>query len=136
MCVSQAGEPKWINVTIAVPKGQRRGASILHVFRDVSDRRRTEEFALRASKALRELLSEDGPDTSEAADPRLPLPRLSRRELEVLRLLAVGMKTREIAKALGVQPVTARNHITRLLTKLGVENRLQAVIYASDRKII
>ena len=65
-----------------------------------------------------------------------PVTRLSRRELEVLRLLAQGMPTQQIADTLAIQPITARNHITRLLSKLGVDNRLQVVVYASERQFI
>jgi DNA-binding NarL/FixJ family response regulator len=64
------------------------------------------------------------------------MPRLSKRELEVLRLLAAGLSTQEIAETLTIRPLTARNHVSRLLTKLGVENRLQAVVYASRHRII
>ena len=54
----------------------------------------------------------------------------------MLRLLAAGVSTQQIAETLDVRPVTARNHISRLLTKLGVENRLQAVVYASRHRLI
>ena len=76
----------------------------------------------------------DGETPVEPSPP--PPPKLSRREMEALRLLAAGMRTQQIAEVLGIQPVTARNHITRLLNKLGVENRLQAVVYASECRLI
>jgi DNA-binding CsgD family transcriptional regulator len=59
--------------------------------------------------------------------PDLLLP-LSRREAQVLGLLSQGKGTDEIAGALGVRRLTARNHIGRLMNKLGAETRLQAVI--------
>ncbi len=64
------------------------------------------------------------------------MPKLSRREMQVLRILASGMGTRQIAEALSLRPFTVRNHISRLITKLGVENRLQAVVYASQHHLI
>ena len=137
LCLLPTGEEKWINISVAVLKRKRSDFQVLHLFRDVTRRRRTEEFAHKAGTALRDLLDEEKSATHEGVEPAsLPLPRLSRRELEVLRLLASGMSTRQIAVSLGVQPVTARNHITRVITKLGVNNRLQAVLYASERRII
>ncbi|MBI4336560.1 MAG: PAS domain S-box protein [Chloroflexi bacterium] len=137
LCASATGSERWLNISVVIPKAGREPRHVLHLFRDVTNRRRTEEFARRASVAVRRLLSEGNSYLADGAEPRpTPLPKLSRREMEVLRLLAAGMSTRQIAETLAVRPVTARNHITRLLTKLGVENRLQAVLYASERHLI
>lgn len=137
LCALSSGEEKWLNVTVAVPRRRRSDWRVIHLFRDVSHRRRIEEFAKKVSSALGQLLSEDQDAPLAAADPNpVPPPKLSRRESEVLRLLAAGMSTQQIAHSLAIQRVTARNHITRVLGKLGVENRLQAVIYASERRLI
>jgi PAS domain S-box-containing protein len=138
LCVVSTGEEKWVNMSVAIPKKNRGEFQVVHLFRDVTRRRRTEEFAQKAATALRELLSKEmgEPEEEQGDTSPTPLPKLSRREMEVLRLLAAGMTTRQIADTLAVQPITARNHITRLLTKLGVENRLQAVVYASERRLI
>ncbi|MBI4201808.1 MAG: PAS and helix-turn-helix domain-containing protein [Chloroflexi bacterium] len=140
LCTVPEGEGKWLNISVAIPAGDRWPFQVVHLFRDVTQRRRSEEFARKASATLREYL-EEGTETEEQADGKgrlsaPPIPKLSRREMEVLRLLAVAKTTVEIAKILGVQPVTARNHITRLLTRLGVESRLQAVVYASQNGLI
>jgi DNA-binding NarL/FixJ family response regulator len=58
---------------------------------------------------------------------------LSTRELEVLRLLARGLDNNQIAAALSISPRTAKNHVSRILSKLGVHNRIQAAIYAVKR---
>ncbi|MBI4310395.1 MAG: response regulator transcription factor [Chloroflexi bacterium] len=124
-------------MTVAVPRRARWPFEVVHLFRDVTHRRHTEEFARRAGSALRELLSEEIETRQQEEAPRVPPPPpLSRRELEVLRLLAAGLGTREIADSLAVQPITARNHITRVLNKLGVDSRLQAVVYASQHGLI
>jgi len=137
LCALSSGEEKWLNITVAVPKKRRSDWRVIHLFRDVSHRRRIEEFAKRVSRALGQLLSEEQDASLAAADPSpVPPPKLSRREFEVLRLLAAGMSTQQIAHTLAIQRVTARNHITRVLGKLGVENRLQAVVYASERRLI
>jgi NarL family two-component system response regulator LiaR len=62
-------------------------------------------------------------------DTRL-VARLSPRELEVLRLLARGMENDEIANALHISPLTAKNHVSRILAKLELPSRVQAAIYA------
>jgi DNA-binding CsgD family transcriptional regulator len=52
---------------------------------------------------------------------------LTPRELDVLRLLAVGHSTHEVAVLLGILPTTVRSHVKSLLSKLGVHSRLEAV---------
>jgi len=56
------------------------------------------------------------------------LARLSRREMEVLRLLALGLGTLDIAISLFISPVTVRNHVESILRKLGVHSRLDAIL--------
>jgi DNA-binding NarL/FixJ family response regulator len=55
---------------------------------------------------------------------------LSRRELEVLRLLAEGLSNREIAERLFISPKTAEHHVSRVYAKLGVSTRAEAAAYA------
>jgi DNA-binding NarL/FixJ family response regulator len=61
------------------------------------------------------------------------IDHLSERELEVLRLIARGLENAQIAETLGISPRTAKNHVSSILTKLGVPNRIQAAIYAVRR---
>jgi len=58
-----------------------------------------------------------------AASPR----RLTTRETEILRFLAVGLGTSAIARELSISPATVRNHAQRILAKLEVHSRLAAV---------
>jgi DNA-binding CsgD family transcriptional regulator len=70
-----------------------------------------------------------------AADARLPVAGLTRRESEVLRLLARGFQSRQVAASLHVSHVTVRNHIESLLAKLGVHSQLEAVaVYLVQQK--
>jgi two-component system, NarL family, response regulator LiaR len=55
---------------------------------------------------------------------------LTTREVEVLRLLASGYTDQEIADELWLTSVTVRTHINRVITKLGLKNRVQAALYA------
>lgn len=79
-----------------------------------------------------EFLLEPPPaDTRSAADPN----GLTRRELEVLRLLAEGKSDREIGNALFISPHTAGNHVSSILSKLGVHSRSAAAALAVRRGI-
>jgi DNA-binding NarL/FixJ family response regulator len=66
----------------------------------------------------------------EPAGPATELRQLSARESEVLRLLGRGLENSEIAECLEISPSTAKNHVSSVLTKLGLPNRIQAAIYA------
>jgi DNA-binding NarL/FixJ family response regulator len=57
---------------------------------------------------------------------------LTRREVEILRLLAAGYSNREISEALGVQEGTIKNHVSNILSKLGVRDRTRAVLRAIE----
>jgi DNA-binding NarL/FixJ family response regulator len=72
-------------------------------------------------------LRDQAPD-SEAA--RTVRTGLSDRELEVLRLIAIGKDNAEIAQDLFISPKTVKNHISNILMKLQIENRIQAAVYA------
>jgi DNA-binding CsgD family transcriptional regulator len=56
---------------------------------------------------------------------------LSRRELEVLRLVAEGLSNREIAERLFISPKTAEHHVSRIYAKLGLSSRAEAAAYAA-----
>jgi DNA-binding NarL/FixJ family response regulator len=58
-----------------------------------------------------------------------PTEELSEREIEVLRLLTKGKTDQEIAQQLVLTDVTIRTHISRILSKLGLKNRVQAALY-------
>jgi two-component system nitrate/nitrite response regulator NarL len=55
---------------------------------------------------------------------------LTKRECEVLRLLAEGLDNRQIAEALFLSPTTVKRHVSSIVAKLGVSNRVQAAIWA------
>jgi DNA-binding CsgD family transcriptional regulator len=61
---------------------------------------------------------------------------LTSREIEVLRCLARGSNTATIAVELGISPTTVRNHVQRLLRKLGVHGRLEALTVAFRHQVV
>lgn len=66
---------------------------------------------------------------------RQVLGELTARECEVLELVALGLSNAQIAERLCLTPKTVRNHITHIYTKLGVESRAQALIFAREAGI-
>jgi DNA-binding NarL/FixJ family response regulator len=85
-----------------------------------------------ASKLLQRLRAHT-PDMVAAQTVRA---ELSDRELEVLRLIANGKDNAEIARELFISPKTVKNHISNILMKLQIENRIQAAVYAVRSGIV
>jgi two-component system NarL family response regulator len=86
-----------------------------------------------ASKLLSEFTS-----LAKRADERqsVPTPRLTDRELEVLKLVAQGMSNREIAGDLYISENTVKNHVRNILEKLHLHSRMEAVVYAVREKLL
>lgn len=68
--------------------------------------------------------------------PELPPIPLSERELDVLKLVARGKANPEIGEALFIEPSTVRNHISSILMKLQVDNRVQAAVRAVRDRLV
>ena len=71
-----------------------------------------------------------------SAAPANGKDRLTQRELEILKLLAVGLGTEAIGKRLYIAPSTVRVHVGRILEKLGLRNRIEAVRYAIREQLV
>ena len=66
----------------------------------------------------------------------VPSPRVTDRELEVLRLVAQGKSNREIATELYISENTVKNHVRNILDKLHLHTRVEAVMYAVREKLL
>lgn len=76
------------------------------------------------------------PEVGAKLVQRMSHPELSERELEVLHLMAQGMSNLDISTALSIGESTVKSHVNRILSKLGVSDRTQAVIVAVKRGIV
>jgi DNA-binding NarL/FixJ family response regulator len=76
------------------------------------------------------------PSTPSRTDAAGDETDLSRRELDVLRLVVAGKENAEIAQALSISPQTVKNHTSRILAKLNVPNRTMAAVEALSRGLV
>jgi DNA-binding NarL/FixJ family response regulator len=90
---------------------------------------------LLAPSITRRLIEEFAAARTPTARPTA-IDELTPRELEVFQLLATGLNNTEIATRLYVGETTIKTHVTRILTKLGVRDRVQAVVLAYESGII
>jgi DNA-binding CsgD family transcriptional regulator len=89
------------------------------------------------SKALLHILSREGDHHHDiATGTDKGLSPLTAREVEVLRLLALGMSTHQLSQRLFISQLTVRNHIQNILGKLDVHTRLAAVTLALKNHLI
>jgi DNA-binding NarL/FixJ family response regulator len=92
--------------------------------------------ALLAPTVTRRLIEEFAATTAaRPLPPPAAIGELTPRELDVFRLVATGMSNAEIAAALVIGETTVKTHVTRLLMKLGLRDRVQAVVLAYDTGI-
>ncbi|MDL1950346.1 PAS domain-containing protein, partial [Acidobacteria bacterium ACD] len=124
-------DPKHLNVTVVQIPGQRPELfTIVHILQQV-------DHGSRLATLLRQL---EGPKPGETltplsvAPPPVPDdPPLTDREREILHWVAAGLQNKEIAHKLDISLATVRNHIHRILEKLEVHSKLEAVSLAFRR---
>jgi PAS domain S-box-containing protein len=118
------GRAVWLNISILSIAGHPDGGCTIHLFRDVT-----------ATRELLTLVHERLAGPAPGTAPGSPGAALSRRELEVLRLMAEGASTSVAAERLHVSRATIRNHVQNILGKLGVHSRLEAVAFATKHRL-
>ena len=119
---TKSGRAIWLNISILITPNGAAGPLTVHLFRDVT-----------ATKELLNVVNERFATAPLQADIN---GDLTRRELEILRLVAAGENTKATAERLHVSPATVRNHVQNILAKLGVHSRLQAVAYATTHRLL
>jgi len=138
------GTPLWTNVSI-LSHTDGGEALVVHLIRDVSREKQAGEAIEQFLRALGITTSTKRRYQGESRTQRpkgartalldIPLP-LSKREIEVLQLLAEGLSTKALAQKIKISRFTARNHIQNILTKLDLHSKAQAVSYAFKRGLL
>ncbi len=88
--------------------------------------------ALLAASVTRRLLDRFAGVLPDPGGPAADLDELTERELEVLRLVALALSNAEIARRLVLSEATVKTHVSAVLRKLGLRDRVQAVVLAYD----
>jgi PAS domain S-box-containing protein len=112
------GEKCWLNMSILALRFGHNGENMMitHIFRDVSQKKDDEIILNQILEKARRYQKNAG--------------NITRRQHEVLTLLARGYSTHEIADSLFISQYTVRNHIQLIFQKFQVNNRLEAVAFA------
>ena len=92
--------------------------------------------ALLAPAVTRRLLDRLTDALPESEPPPIDLSELTERELEVFRLVALGLSNAEIARRLEVTEATVKTHVSSVLRKLRLRDRVQAVVLAYDLRLV
>jgi len=108
-----------------------RAGALSYLTKDASG-----EELVRALQAVAEGKRFVTPAVGATLAERMPDSALTDRETEVLRLLAQGCSNREVASRLKIAENTTRIHVSRILDKLAVEDRTQAVLVAIQRGLV
>ncbi len=136
---THGGQGRWVNLTIigvSVPTGNTDApVALIHLFRDIETRRQAELFTKEVAAWARRF-DVHGEMSQRSIDEIGPTNLLSARECQVLELLVQGATTETIAATLVIGVPTVRNHIQRILHKLGVHSRLEAVNYARTHGMV
>ena len=121
---TKAGTPVWLDISILeVPSSSGGHAMAVHLFRDVT-----------ATKELLRLVRER--PTPPASSNGNGVSTLTKREAEILRMMASGANTKALAERLNVSPATIRNHAQNIFMKLDVHSRLEAVAWANQHRLV
>jgi PAS domain S-box-containing protein len=120
---TKSGRPLWLSISVLSTAADRAAGLTIHLLRDIT-----------ATKELLTLVHErlDGNGTARNGNGA---GELTRRELEILRLLTEGLNTAGAAERLHVSRATVRNHVQNIFAKLGVHSRLEAVAYATRHRL-
>jgi PAS domain S-box-containing protein len=131
MAVRRGDETVWVNVSTLVWEDEQTArVLIVHLARDISDTKAREALIRSAATLGRQLIQLTAPKS----DP--PIGALTRQQTRVLRLLAEGRSSADIASQLHISPRTLRTHIHHINRRLHARGRLEAVIYGIRRGLI
>lgn len=128
---TKTGQAIWITVSvIVVPSKSPDLFTMVHLFRDVTNQVETAKLMEQIHSLLSQVAWPVEKGSPPPPDPPSPLRTLTPREREVLSLIARGETAKRIATTLHISTATARNHTQRILGKLGVHTKLEALALA------
>ncbi len=127
----------WLRLThIGIPlSAKSTQAVVVHLVNDIGEQMRDRQLLERLAGYAKEQPDRFG-SIEEDPPPPVPEPQLTNREVEVLRMLAEGARTKDIAVRMRIQVSTVRNYIQKILEELGVHTRLEAVLVAIEQKLV
>ena len=135
---ARSGDGVWLSTSVFTLERKARQFTI-HLLRDMTRDEQTREALANFLDTLRAYGVSTG-NEKNCVRPELPsriqppsqpsVSQLTRREIQVLELLAEGLSARDVAERLGISLFTVRRHIETILLKTGVHTQAQAVTYA------
>jgi PAS domain S-box-containing protein len=129
---THAGRRVWVNVSLLVTNDDHTERRlIVHMMRDIRRRKKAEHLTNEMFRVAKSLVS-----SAEPAGDLPPIVPLTLKEIKILRMLAGGKATKEVAPELHISMSTLRNHISHINQKLHTRNRTEAVMKALKRGII
>lgn len=121
---TKGGRAIWLDVsTLEAPATNGSRPVVVHLFRDVTATRKLLEI-------VQEHMVPAAPSNGNGASG------LTKRESEILQLMATGANTKVLAERLHVSPATIRNHAQNIFAKLDVHSRLEAVAWANQHRLV
>jgi PAS domain S-box-containing protein len=135
---TRSGERCWLNLsTFAYSSADKEvGQLIVHLFRDITDQKNNQRFVDSMLEASTHLRKGGGYHSLAVAHLEAQGAGLTKREQQVLELMAQGLGTREMAGSMTISPATVRNHVQNILSKFGVHSRAEAIAYAYRHGLI
>jgi len=135
---NKEGKPLWLHLThVVIPSKDSGLEAVVHIVRDVTEYMEAKELVQRLLSYMARNPVQDHPQQEATAEPTQgTVSPLTKREREVMKLLAQGKSPSAIASDLVISAATARNHIQNILSKLNVHSALEAVVYASRNGLI
>jgi PAS domain S-box-containing protein len=133
---TQDGRTILLNVSVIVPLKRDRLYATIHLFRDATHQLQYETYVDQMLCAAARLPHPQATMPQHRLDPLTVYAPLSPREKEVLNLLVQGQAAQEIAQTLSISYATVRNHLQKILHKLGVHSQREAVALAVKHHLV
>ena len=133
---TQDGRPILLNISVIVPGDPERPYATIHLFRDATRQLQYETYVDQILCAAARLPRPETTLPHQDASSLFVYAPLSPREKDVLHLLTQGQATQVIAQTLGISYATVRNHLQKILHKLGVHSQREAVALAIKHRLV